>query len=276
MRFDCEGLSLRILLPLLACALATTPVRATTRKIDMDDLAHRLVADMAKSDAKSAAVADFLDPGGEKSDLGIYLTEKLSDAIQETSPKSFRFLERADMPASKVTADDIASPELLRHVGFIWGVAVIVTGVVEVADRQYIVKADLRRVADGVVLATESQTVPHSRILDLLSPSGIDPEAAHPKFAGASGVTVPVCEYCPIPGYPKMPRVEKASTTLQVTVSSKGQAIKISVLKDPGYECVGPAIEGVSDWKFKPALNKDGSPAVVTVPVDLTFNTSRT
>jgi TonB family protein len=275
-RFDCDRFSLPILLGAAVCLLAIAPVRAASYKVSLDELAHQLTADIAKSDVRSVAVADFLGDNGQKSDLGMYLAEKLSDGFEALPDHAFRFLDRAAMQASKVTAQDLASPDSFRHVGFLWGVAAIVTGVVEVSDQQYLIKACVRRVADGTIVATESQSLPHTRLLDLLSPAGISPEAAHPAFAGAWGTGVPICAYCPIPSSSKSRYVQQASVTLQVTISSTGATIKISVLQDPGYEFLGLAIESVSNWTFKPALKKDGTPTTVVVPIEVTFRIYRT
>jgi hypothetical protein len=131
MRFDNDRFSLRILLGAAVCVLAIAPGRAASHNVSLEELAHQLTADIAKSDARSIAVADFLGDNGQKSDLGIYLAEKLSDGFEVTPDHAFRFLDRAAMQASKVTAEDLALPDSFGHVGFLWGVAAIVTGVVD-------------------------------------------------------------------------------------------------------------------------------------------------
>ena len=122
MRFDCDRFSLRILLGAAVCVLAIAPVQAASYNVSLDQLAHQLTADIAKSDLRSVAVADFLGDNGQKSDLGMYLAEKLSDGFEAIPDHSFRFLDRAAMQASKVTAQDLALPDSFRHVGFLWGV----------------------------------------------------------------------------------------------------------------------------------------------------------
>jgi hypothetical protein len=77
-----------------------------SHNVSLDELAHQLTADIAKSDVRSVAVADFLGDNGQKSDLGMYLAEKLSDGFEATPDRSFRFLDRAAMQASKVTVQD--------------------------------------------------------------------------------------------------------------------------------------------------------------------------
>ncbi len=50
MRFDCDRFSLRILLGAAVCVLAIAPVQAASYNVSLDQLAHQLTADIAKSD----------------------------------------------------------------------------------------------------------------------------------------------------------------------------------------------------------------------------------
>jgi hypothetical protein len=60
-----------------------------------------------------------------------------------------------------------------------------------------------------------------------------------------------------------------------VTVSAKGEAIKLSMTKDPGFGFGENAIEDVSEWKFQPAM-QNGKPVTVAVPIEVEFSMSRT
>jgi hypothetical protein len=144
----------------------------------------------------------------------------------------------------------------LKRIGSVWGVAAIITGTVEISWQQYLISATLRRATDGVAIAALSQGIPHARILDLLSPAGLDPQAALPQRPGVNGVNVPGCAYCPIPQYSEKGHkagITSARVILSVTISTEGNAIKIGVTKDAGYGFTEKAIEDVSDWKFRPA-----------------------
>jgi periplasmic protein TonB len=91
--------------------------------------------------------------------------------------------------------------------------------------------------------------------------------------AGVNGVGVPVCLYCPIPQYSDEARKAKYQGTvvLQVTITTDGKAINISVVKGPGLGLEEKAIEAVKGWKFKPAVGPAGKPVATIVPIEVTF-----
>ena len=91
--------------------------------------------------------------------------------------------------------------------------------------------------------------------------------------AGVNGVGVPVCLYCPIPQYSDEARKAKYQGTvvLQVTITTDGKAIGISVVKGPGLGLEEKAIEAVRGWKFKPAVGPNGKIVPTIVPIEVTF-----
>jgi TonB family protein len=91
--------------------------------------------------------------------------------------------------------------------------------------------------------------------------------------AGVNGVGVPICLYCPIPQYSDEARKAKYQGTvvLQVTITTDGRAINISVVKGPGLGLEEKAIEAVKGWKFKPAVGPSGRPVPTIVPIEVTF-----
>jgi periplasmic protein TonB len=91
--------------------------------------------------------------------------------------------------------------------------------------------------------------------------------------AGTNGVGIPVCLYCPIPQYSDEARKAKYQGTvvLQVTITTDGRAINISVVKGPGLGLEEKAIEAVKGWKFKPAVGPGGKPVATIVPIEVTF-----
>ena len=91
--------------------------------------------------------------------------------------------------------------------------------------------------------------------------------------AGVNGVGVPVCLYCPIPQYSDEARKAKYQGTvvLQVTITTDGRAVNISVVKGPGLGLEEKAIEAVRSWRFKPAIGPSGRPVPTIVPIEVTF-----
>ena len=278
--------SLRILsvcLFIVVMSISAIRVRADDaekHRVNLDQLASALAGAMRTASVKSVAVADFLGTDGQNSELTWYLSGKLSDAIRKNISESGgpRFVSRAALTDPKVTAEELNSPEALARVGSVWGVAAIVTATVEFSADKYILKATVRKVSDGSIVIAANQEIPHLRFLDLLTPQGVGDESAHVKTIGVDGVVPPLCEYCPIPGYSEDARAAKIQTArlvLTVTVSTKGEPIKVVLTKDPGFGLGEVAIEGVSEWRFKPAM-QHGNPVTVAVPVEVSFNIART
>ncbi len=91
--------------------------------------------------------------------------------------------------------------------------------------------------------------------------------------AGVNGVGVPICLYCPIPQYSDEARKAKYQGTvvLQVTITTDGRAVNISVVKGPGLGLEEKAIEAVRGWKFKPAVGPNGKVVATIVPIEVTF-----
>jgi TonB family protein len=253
---------------------------AEKHHLDLDALATTLATGLRTADVKSVTVADLVAANGRGNDLTWYLSGRISDALRKdiADTNGLRFVSRGMLTDSKLTAAELSSPEALAHIGAIWGVAAIVTGTVEIYPDQYTIKAIVRRVSDGSAIATADQNVPRLRFLDLLLPEGTNEETAHLKTIGVDGVTAPVCVYCPIPGYSDdalAAKVQTAKVTLTITVSTKGEPIKVVLDKNPGFGLGEKAIEDVSEWKFRPAM-QNGKPVTVAVPVEVTFNLART
>lgn len=248
----------------LVLALCVCPAKAES---DADVLTTQLSKTMAKAKLKSVAVADFLMADGADSTLGWYLADALCESWL-TKTEKFRVVDRSELKDTKVSADDLNSPEMMKRLGSVWGAKAIVTGTIETLPDRYILSVSLHRVDDNAVLATESIPVAHTRILDMLNPEGSN---SIPR-AGTNGVGAPGCVYCPNPSYTDRARKVKANgiVLLSVVISAEGRTDKINVVKHLGYGLTENAINTVSEWRFKPA-EKDGQPVAAMAPLEVTF-----
>jgi TonB family protein len=91
--------------------------------------------------------------------------------------------------------------------------------------------------------------------------------------AGRNGVGNPVCVACPAPEPSEEARQKKIGgvVILQVTITPEGRAKDIEVISTPGYGLEDNAREGVSTWRFKPALGPDRKPVAVRTQIEVTF-----
>ena len=92
-------------------------------------------------------------------------------------------------------------------------------------------------------------------------------------FRVGGGVTAPALLFKKEPEYSEEARKAKYQGTvvLQVTITTDGRAVNISVVKGPGLGLEEKAIEAVKGWKFKPAVGPSGKPVPTIVPIEVTF-----
>jgi TonB family protein len=271
LRRSAQVFSLSFLLTFTFCGSghAATPV-------DLDSLAEKLAPEIDKSAIKSIAVVDFVSADGTPTDLGWYLANKLSDGIAIKSPATL-IIDRTRLQQLGLASGPSLSAEDLKRIGTASNADAIASGKIEITPEKYLITVTLLKAADGSTLASVTHSLPHSRMLDLLSPAGDHALVAKPARAGVMGVGVPACLYCPVPANTNQWRSNQPQNViLQVVISIAGSAEKISVVRSPGYFLSERAVEAVSDWKFRPAPGEDGKPTTVIVPIEVTFKPLRT
>jgi TonB family protein len=268
--------SLRILLLAVLSSFVLYGSSRAATPVDLDSLAEKLAPEIDKSAVKSIAVVDFVLVDDKPTDLGWYLANKLSDGIILKSPATV-VVDRMRLQQLGLATGLSFSADELKRMGTTAGADAIVSGKIEITPEKYLITITLLKTADGSTITSITHSLPHSRILDLLSPSGANAAPINAPRAGVSGVGIPACAYCPAPAYSGRVRITQLQTVeLLVTISAAGTAEKISVIRSPGYLLTERAVETVSEWKFRPAPGKDGTPVPVAVPIDVTFKASRT
>jgi TonB family protein len=271
LRRSAQVFSLSFLFSFVFCGLG----HAATL-FDLDNLAEKLAPEIDKSGIKSIAVVDFVSADGTPTDLGWYLANKLSDGIAIKSPATL-IIDRTRLQQLGLASGPSLSAEDLKRIGTASNADAIVSGKIEITPEKYLITVTLLKAADGSTLASVTHSLPHSRMLDLLSPAGDHALVAKPARAGVMGVGVPACLYCPVPANTNQWRSNQPQNViLQVVISIAGSAEKISVVRSPGYFLSERAVEAVSDWKFRPAPGEDGKPTTVIVPIEVTFKPLRT
>lgn len=141
----------------------------------------------------------------------------------------------------------------------------------DIADG-YLLTVEVRSASDGAMLFVKEQPFTHSHLLDSLAVTDADTSNFAPR---AGRLTSPICSYCPqpmVPAQAKKTHFSRATVLLTVVVTTEGRASNMQVLKDPGWGFAERAVEAVSEWKFKPALDKDRKPLAVTVRIEVTFH----
>src|SRR6266478_3912271 len=194
---------------------------AAAEELKLNDLAKNLGQGITKAKFKAVLVADFHGLDGNACSQGWYLAGQLIDAWHQHH-------QQFEIRNVRLSVTDLQSAESLQRAASTSVADAVVTGTIEHNSDGYLLTTSLRRAADGAVVNTVRVIIPHSRVLDLLSPEGFGfPNTAQgtPAVrAGLNGVTIPTCLYCPIPGYTQEARDAKYQGTvvLSVIISPKG------------------------------------------------------
>jgi TonB family protein len=90
----------------------------------------------------------------------------------------------------------------------------------------------------------------------------------------SDGTTPPRATYNPPPEFSEQARRKKLQGTvsLKVKVSAEGDVEEVTVVKGLGSGLDEKAVETVRTWKFKPALDKNGTPVAAEIAVETNFH----
>jgi len=95
-----------------------------------------------------------------------------------------------------------------------------------------------------------------------------------PSRVYAAAVTFATCAYCPTPEYSKEGRKAKfnGTITMKATIQPDGTATNIEVVKSSQIPSQDEkAVETLRQWRFKPAVDRDGNPVPYTTAINMTF-----
>ena len=270
------GLTRPLLLMVFAAGLLLACAAWGDQKSDFADAGKSLAKHLAKAGITSVAVADFLREDGAPLAVGRYFAQELTESLKNRDPHlavvdPWRLtIALADEP---ISPKDLLTPENVQKLHTWVNVDAVVIGTVETAPDHYAVKLVTRSTRDGNIVLTQNNFIRRPCYTDVLMLR--DPTATEQRIAtaGQNGVSNPVCVECQMPAYPEGESKPKAKGTvsLEVIVDEDGRVLKASVVQSSDPALADRAAEAVRKWKFKPALNKNGKPVVVIVPVEVTF-----
>ncbi len=219
------------------------PLALTSQQQDqLRDVAARVLKHADKAGCKKSnctiLVANFTDPSGSTSVLGIQLADAVSTQLT-AQPKGIQiadrgrllsYLERERIPAKLFNND-----KAIRWLGRQMGATVILTGTMELSGSSLQVRTRLLSCERDKAGPEEAFAFPYSGPAEDLKPM----EAFAPQLpatetfsspailqAGKGGIKPPGCVYCPNPSYTNPARLAKFSGTavLDVVVSAEGLA----------------------------------------------------
>jgi len=242
-------------------------------------LAFQIAGPLEKERVKRVIVADLLDPNGKSHPVGRFLADRLSNILLRDYPtlETISFSHSQSVLNDSVDRNEGETLQEMQKWAKKQGAKVVITGsFAKALDGIGVSLAALKTNSDQTYART-SGVVPMSDEISAISAEPIPSAKAGIAKAGVGGVGVPVCLYCPIPGYTDKARSAKyqGSVVLQVVVTTEGRAANISVIKGAGMGLEEAAIEAVKGWKFRPALGPDGHAVATVVPIQVSFRLVR-
>ena len=274
-------IALALILPLvLACPSSAQISAAQGAGTDFDaalgHLAFQIAGPLEKERVKRVIVADLLDANGRSHPVGRFLADRLSTVLQRDYPtlETISFSHSQPVLDDPVPRDEEQASQETREWAKKLGARVVITGSFAKAPEGIGISLTAMKTNSGENYAQARGLVPISEEVNaLISAEPIPSPKAGFARAGVGGVGVPICIYCPIPGYTDEARAAKYEGTvvLQVVVTTEGRAANITVVKGPAKGLEEKAIEAVRGWKFRPAVGPDGHAVATLVPVQVTF-----
>ena len=272
----------------------------------MEALAGKAAAAIAQDSKDEHAkmkvlVVNFLEEGRKPTELSSTFADAFADSLGKQAP-NFEVISRDDYwraaAQDKVSADTLSNIGVSKCYGAQLAADYTSVGSLEYMSNVVVVEMTVyhnkdhekifgdaasiaytpemqsllaRPVTAPAVSASSPSDKSNSRNPDGATGSGDRKEA---PSGGTKGFTMPSCLYCPRPDYSDEAVKGKLSGVilLNVQIGSNGSAENISVIHGEPCGMNQMAVDAVAHWKFKPANGPDGSPAAVTVPIEVNFS----
>jgi TonB-like protein len=235
----------------------------------------------AESKVKSLAVADFVTTGGSASPEGLYFADLLYSYLDEP-PKRFTLLHRDAvghfLDVHNIAPGSLATANILEQAGESLGAGVILTRTVGAGEQSLVIHALLIRVADGNVIGDASTVIPQDAFNRTLRTHPEPPKLSTIISVTDKGVHAPEFLDLPAPQFrgPADAKNSGSETTFMVslllTISAEGRLASLQVGKGGGPEFSEIAWRSARAWRFKPGVDRSGTPVALQIPMQVIFH----
>ena len=265
-----------------ACAAAAQENPQAASAKDLNDLTARLVAELRRENVRTVAIFDLQAFDGKQIAFGSWLADRISEDVS----KAGAGIDAADR--GKLRGFDSAGEKDAKKQSKLYAEKAKSVGATA------FVRGTLGAIGDGIGISLIAERVSGKQIREskfsvdtasgmialddeVKSHLGVAIESLRPSDGiytpGTAGVSMPACEYCPQPKFSEEAIAEKLTGTvvLEAVISAEGTAVQIRVIKPLGAGLDGMAVNGVRNWKFKPAHDASGNPVSVHQVIEVTF-----
>ena len=267
-----------LLLTLPPAVPAQAPSAAPELTVDpaVAALALRLVDPIQKAHAKRVAILDLLGPQRELHPVGKWIADQLALALQKDLG-DLQIVDRNQLHQSMARGKAPDADQAVRQ----WEVQiardfradVLIDGTYAQLSARLGLTLNPIKVSRPERPTLISATIPITPEITSLSQDPIPVTTGDFPRAGVAGTSLPSCIYCPDPEY--SPEARKAgwqgTVVLDVVVTAAGTVERIIPIKGPALGIEEKAVEAVRKWRLKPALDVDGHPTAVRIPIEITF-----
>jgi TonB family protein len=261
---------------------------------EMDALAGKLAAQIAKNKMKSVVVVGVIGPSGHVTELGKVFRGLLSESLARQAGK-FTIIDgetiRAVLHQNRIAEDMLYSDALGDWIALHAQADGIVTGhISRIRDGSAIFSVELLRAGkyettlradlNGTLPLTQSQIqaadrryVPSAEeVTAKYNSDRASMEASAAKHT-IGQAKMAACLICTKPEYSSQARANgvRGTVHLLVTIQKDGTAEDILVTSPVGYGLDAMAVNSVLKWKFSPAIDPQGNPVVSQVPIEIFF-----
>jgi len=272
----------------IACSFTLAgPLRAQQSDPQLDALADSLARKLRDSKYVTKhsgtpiryVVFDFKDFNGQITQLGAYLADALSGALNDRI-SDLRQIERSKVGVL-CNQERLENNELLEDSVASWaartlGANLAILGTIEPRDEKFnlhlrVIDEHSKELADtGDYLNWTDERrswdhLPFHRLLPVADKSDI------PKFG--RGFSEPVCIRCPQPAYTEDARKAKFQGTIlvELTIGLDGHVEEVVPLRGLPYGLTRATVATVKTYQFKPPIGPDGKAVKVRITIETNF-----
>jgi TonB family protein len=264
-----------------ALCLFSLPVSGQT-PVEINALASRTAERVAKTHQQHIFVAGLQECRLDAEVCTMFETSVRAD-LEKMIP-GVRFIKRESviniLEGRGFLALDAYMPDVLKAVATSAGADILVTDTLLWQSDGYELTSE---VYDAIQAKKLEQF--RAKIASPVPDSGGEPLVFKDQESGASIiifrgkqtsppiVEYPACLRCPDPSFTPEARADRihGRVLLLATVTEQGLADHIGVLEGLADGLTEQALEAVGNWRFKPAIGKDGKPFATRMPVEVTF-----
>lgn len=246
-------------------------------------LAGSLTSECAKSGSRSIVIFDLRDQDGNRLVFGAWLADQIS-IMADVDSSPVKIVERSRL--AKMIADLHVSPinaltsEVKTKVAVSLGADTYIDGSIGAFKSVIgvtLVATSTTRVSpsDSTWKVMVTGSIPVDG--DVSAHLDVPLESLRPRDgifrAGHAGVTVPYCAWCPSPRFSvdAISPHHAGTILLDAVISPQGDPVGLAVVRSVDAELDKQVIKAVRRWKFKPALDPDGIPITVKMPIGVKF-----